>query len=98
MPPKHLVHRLFGPNPPAHLAVVEWFTKPTQRDSDTGMYRVKRDPRGKFGIVEAIDLRRSCHLLPEFGRADVDRTLTPFSVLDKCDSFLLNMNAIFQQC
>ena len=22
--------------------------------------------------------------------SDVDRTLTPFSVLDKCDSFLLN--------
>lgn len=62
------------------------------------MFRIARSyksGRGRakekeYGIVEVVDLRRSCHLLPEFGPNEVDRSLTSYTVLDAFDTFFLN--------
>ncbi|KZV82698.1 hypothetical protein EXIGLDRAFT_810315 [Exidia glandulosa HHB12029] len=94
--PRGLRQDLFGDKPPQHLAFVEWFSRPTRRDPTTKMYRISRSfkpgqtSQKEVAVVEVMDLRRSCHLLPEFGASDVDRALTPYTVLDAFDHFYLN--------
>lgn len=53
---------------PGKLAYIEWFSKPGTVDDVTGMYSVRRSFKNgsnnevrQAGIIEAVDLRRSCH-------------------------------------
>ncbi|EJD51489.1 hypothetical protein AURDEDRAFT_56899 [Auricularia subglabra TFB-10046 SS5] len=92
--PGFLERAMFGDNPPAHLALVEWFSRPTQRDADSALYKVSRsftrEKEVEMGIIEVIDIRRSCHLFPRYGPEPVDRRLTSNTVLDAFNDFLLN--------
>ncbi|KZV99339.1 hypothetical protein EXIGLDRAFT_592623, partial [Exidia glandulosa HHB12029] len=90
--PAQLEHALFGQDPPDHLAYVEWFTKiPAQPNRINGMFPLKRSlrPDGvvEREIVEVLDIRRACQLFPAFGRARVNRKLTPSTILDAYESF-----------
>lgn len=51
---------------------------------------VRRDGTLECAILELVDVRRSCQLVPRFGEERIDRTLTPLTVLDGYDSFFLN--------
>ena len=92
--PKKSFHTLF-PHimPPGHLAYIEWFTAFTERDPVHGMYTVKRcrDIQGArlASVIEVSQIRRSCHLLPMFENA-APREWTSSTVLDKCETFLVN--------
>ncbi|KZV91631.1 hypothetical protein EXIGLDRAFT_769682 [Exidia glandulosa HHB12029] len=62
---------------PGKLAYLEWFSKLGAPDEVTGMYAVKRSMRSgnraserQACIVEAIDLRRSCHFIVKLGARD----------------------------
>ncbi|KAH7102016.1 hypothetical protein BKA62DRAFT_617982 [Auriculariales sp. MPI-PUGE-AT-0066] len=85
---------LFSPEPPGTLALVEWFSTPgRQRDPVNGMFPVKRSRRDGhpvFGVVELVDVRRGCQLVPKFGATLIDKTLTPHTVLDAYEEFYLN--------
>ena len=55
---------------PGHLAYVDWFTKLGGTDMDTKMFSVRRSFRSgaqshlrQATVIEAIDLRRTCHLV-----------------------------------
>ncbi|EJD47511.1 hypothetical protein AURDEDRAFT_163383, partial [Auricularia subglabra TFB-10046 SS5] len=87
---------LFGTarEPPAHLGLVEWFSRPTRRDPDSALYKISREftseKQVKLGVIEILDIRRSCQLFPRFGPEPVDRKLTTHTVLDAFNDFLLN--------
>ncbi|KAI0673079.1 hypothetical protein C8Q78DRAFT_970055 [Trametes maxima] len=79
--------------PPAHLAYIEWFTAFTQPHEHHGLYKVSRC-RGRNGerlasVIELRHIRRSCHLLPDFG-GPAPRDWSSSNVLDKCDNFWVN--------
>ncbi|KAI0039517.1 hypothetical protein FA95DRAFT_1585270 [Auriscalpium vulgare] len=83
-----------GVDSPGHLAYVEWFSRPTEKDGDTSMYKITKSKKsnGKglvSAVIEVESIRRGCQLIPRFG-ARADRAWKPSNVLDRCDSFLLN--------
>jgi hypothetical protein len=84
---------------PEHFAVLEWYTPFARhgRDPDSRLHKIGRSfveqggqRQPELGIVDVLDLRRSCHLTPDFGRADVDRAVTSNTALDRFDTFYLN--------
>lgn len=98
--PSDLETSAFGADvePPAHLAVIEWFTPPQlrERDPDHRMYPVtysvvggRRSKKHEYAIVELNTIRHGCQLLPDFGET-VNRTWTSSTVLDDCDRFFVN--------
>ncbi|KAL7279210.1 hypothetical protein ACG7TL_007050 [Trametes sanguinea] len=84
--------RLFpGLDPPEHLAYVEWFTAFTQPDPIHGMYKISRSIRARDGarlasVIEVRNIRRSCHLFPQFGTV-VPRDWSSSNVLERCSTF-----------
>ena len=56
--PEHMETATFGENiePPAHLAYVEWFTRPKDKDPNHGMYPItySRNAAGKreYAVIE----------------------------------------------
>jgi hypothetical protein len=101
-PPSHLQQALFADVSDPHrelpeaLAVVEWYIpwSASRRDADSGLYRLTRSVGTQggsdIGIVDVIDLRRSCHLLPDFGSTPIDTKLTSADTLDAFSAFFLN--------
>lgn len=88
--PERSEQALFGKHPPEHLAYVEWYSRiPAQSNAINGMYPISRSSDGG-AIVEVIDIRRACQLIPKFGRMAVDRSLTSLTILDGYDHFFLN--------
>ena len=86
---------MFSNNTPGTLAYVEWFgTPPKQHDSVNGMFPISRSRNSsgvqQYGIVELVDIRRGCQLIPKFGQNAVDRSLTPLTIMEQCDLFYLN--------
>ncbi|KAH7102562.1 hypothetical protein BKA62DRAFT_617589, partial [Auriculariales sp. MPI-PUGE-AT-0066] len=64
-----------------------------QKDPVNGMFPVMRscrDGHSTFGIVELLDVRQGCQLVPKFRGVHVDKELTPVTVLDAYDNFYLN--------
>src|SRR5579872_2213526 len=54
------------------LVYVEWFTPLHQRDPSSGMYKVApstRQRRRNASVIPILWVARSCHLIPQFGRA-----------------------------
>ncbi|KAI0351066.1 hypothetical protein OH77DRAFT_1411790, partial [Trametes cingulata] len=91
--PRKSHSRLFPnlPEPPEHLAYVEWFTAFTQPDPAHGMYKVSRCRRARDGarlasVIEVRHIRRSCHLFPQFGPVAA-REWSSSNVLDECSTF-----------
>ncbi|KAG1811639.1 hypothetical protein EV424DRAFT_1473681 [Suillus variegatus] len=82
-----------GPaQPPTHLAYVEWFTPFQQPESHHGLYKVGRLIRhGErlASIIDISDIRRSIHLIPNFGAA-APREWTSSTVLECCSTFFVN--------
>lgn len=82
---------------PGKLAYVQWFTKLGRRDVDSTMFKVSRemqyargrgsDRERRVAVIEAIDIRRSCHLVPRLDRAtkSMPRHLTSDNVLEEWD-------------
>ena len=92
--PPNASEQLFRDRPPPdHLAYIEWFsTFPGAPDPNHGLYKTSRAYyQGKrlSSIVEVSDIRRSIHLLPQFGPA-VPREWASTTVLDKCSVFFVN--------
>ncbi|KAI9068635.1 hypothetical protein FKP32DRAFT_1561245 [Trametes sanguinea] len=93
--PRKAHARLFpGFEPPEHLAYVEWFTAFTQPDPIHGMYKVSRSVRARDGarlasVIEVRNIRRSCHLIPQFGPV-VPRDWLSSNVLERCSTFWVN--------
>jgi len=58
------------------------------------MFPISRSCSGdgtqQCGIIELIDVRRGCQLIPKFGRTAINRQLTPNTVLDRYNEFYLN--------
>ncbi|KZV59406.1 hypothetical protein PENSPDRAFT_695170 [Peniophora sp. CONT] len=84
-----------GPEPPKHLAYIEWFT-PFSRsgaERDSTLYRVSRsfDPEGRrlASIVPVTSLERTAQLYPSFGPV-LDPAWTSFNVLERCTTFRVN--------
>ncbi|KAG1870273.1 hypothetical protein DFJ58DRAFT_723170 [Suillus subalutaceus] len=68
----NLLFRAGPAQPPTHLAYVEWFTPFQQPESHHGLYKVGRLIRhgeGLASIIDISDIRRSIHLIPNFGAA-----------------------------
>jgi hypothetical protein len=98
---KAALRDLFGSaptEPPTHLAYVEWFSKFTRPEVNSGLYRVTRatepateqgEARRLASVIPVQDLQRSVHLLPNFG-AVVPRDWDSFDVLEKCSVFRVN--------
>ncbi|TFK52086.1 hypothetical protein OE88DRAFT_1679776 [Heliocybe sulcata] len=79
---------------PEHLAYIEWFTLFSVRpDRDHRMYKISRQLRNDGARIASIipisNIRRSCHLLPEFGPV-VPREWTSSNVLDEARYFFVN--------
>ncbi|KAH7090985.1 hypothetical protein BKA62DRAFT_626299 [Auriculariales sp. MPI-PUGE-AT-0066] len=88
-------HQVFGDQLPGPLAFVDWFTKPhTAADHVNGMYSLEKayraDGRRESSIIELVDVRRACQLVPKFGTGQVDRKLRSNTILEGYDKFYLN--------
>ncbi|KAJ7661849.1 hypothetical protein B0H17DRAFT_953364, partial [Mycena rosella] len=77
-------------------AYVEWFStfKP-QHEANHDMYSISVPPRHANGmrpasIIPLTDIRQTCQLFPNFGRADVPAHWTSDTVLDVCNKFFVN--------
>ncbi|KAH7106711.1 hypothetical protein BKA62DRAFT_684880 [Auriculariales sp. MPI-PUGE-AT-0066] len=89
---------LFGHHLPSHLAAVEWYTTiPSQPNRVNGMFYVElaRSANGAIqtGIVEVLNIRRACQLIPKFGRDKVDKRLHSGNIMDAYGSFYVNNRA-----
>ncbi|TCD67036.1 hypothetical protein EIP91_000598 [Steccherinum ochraceum] len=87
---------IFGSvTPPAHLAYVEWFSKPKShhRDKVHGMFPVSRTYRSNgdrmAAIVELSSVVRPCQLSPKFDTS-VNRAWTSENVLERAKNFFIN--------
>ncbi|KAI0331458.1 hypothetical protein GY45DRAFT_1248627 [Cubamyces sp. BRFM 1775] len=92
--PKKAEDRLFSPSrgSPGHLALVEWFSPFTQPHPAHGMYKVTRSMIGQdrlVSVVQVSEIRRSCHLLPDFGVV-APRDWSSSNVLERCRTFWVN--------
>ena len=78
---------------PKHLAYVQWFTPfPNTIDDAHFMYRIRhavKDGQRVATIVPVSTIRRSVHLIPEFG-AEIPSHWTTDNVLDECPAFFVN--------
>ena len=77
------------------LAFVDWFILPScWMNCINGMHEINRsrrpDSAQESGIIELVDIRRACQLVPQFGSQRVDRKLTPLSIMNEYDGFYLN--------
>ena len=78
------------------MAYVEWFSTFKQNhEPNHEMYSILVPPRRADGfsnaaIIPLTDIRQTCQLFPNFGRAEVDPEWTTDNVLDKCTSFFVN--------
>jgi len=75
-----------------HLAYVEWFSRPRNKDSNHGMYPISRSYRNSVQCAEVVEVEsmfRTCQLVPRFGRR-ANRGWTSSNVLDQCEHFLVN--------
>ena len=82
----------FGDHPEP-LAYLKWFTPLTTEDPDTGMYVIGASTRNhhrRTSVVPVSKLRRSCHLIPRFGRAQINPTWHSANVLDQDIKFYVN--------
>ncbi|KAG1883313.1 hypothetical protein F4604DRAFT_1575913, partial [Suillus subluteus] len=75
-----------------HLAYVEWFSRPRNKDSNSGMYPISRSYQNGVrdtSIIEVDTMFRTCQLVPRFGRR-ANRAWSSNNVLDRCEYFLIN--------
>jgi hypothetical protein len=92
LPPHIQKHRGDATSTSSHLAYVELYTRFTQPERYSKLYKVRKAMESfqRRAVVIPVDLiYRSCHLIPVFGK-DVDRTWTSGTVMDKCSEFYLN--------
>ncbi|KZV82448.1 hypothetical protein EXIGLDRAFT_684827 [Exidia glandulosa HHB12029] len=80
---------------PGKLAFVQWFTRLGRRDVDSTMFKVSRETQyipgqgsntqRRVSVIEASDIRRSCHLVPRLGRdtTSIPRDLTSDNILEE---------------
>ena len=94
--PKHMEAATFGENveAPGHLAYIEWFTQPKEKDNNNGMYPITYSCTGpsrerEYAIVELDSVVRPCQLFPNFGEM-ADRSWTSDNVLDICSQFYIS--------
>lgn len=93
------IFKAFNLRTPGKLAYVEWFSKLAAPDSVTGMYNVRRsfktgaqsDVR-QATIVEAINLRRSAHLVAKLSghKPSIPLHLTSYNILERWPDFWVN--------
>ncbi|KAH9163607.1 hypothetical protein EDB89DRAFT_2116420 [Lactarius sanguifluus] len=88
--------RLFPPGQsiPKYLAYVEWFTSFSREpEHNSGLYKISRcflpDGTKPASIIPVINIFRSVHLYPKFGRV-VPASWTSSNVLEMCKTFYLN--------
>jgi len=84
---------------PGKLAYVEWFTRPKEIEAPNGLpvvshlYKQGTSVR-RTAVIEAVDIRRTCHLIPKLGRRSapegIPRHLTSTNVLERWKEFWLN--------
>ena len=76
-----------------HLAYIEWFSRPRNKDPNHGMYTVSRSQQNSMtqcaAVVEVGSIFRTCQLVPRFGRR-ANRAWTSGNVIDRCERFLIN--------
>ncbi|KAG2052891.1 hypothetical protein BDR06DRAFT_982926 [Suillus hirtellus] len=90
--PDEYVTKMSLPRQIGHLAYVEWFSQPRNKDSNSGMYPISRSYRNGVldaSVIEVDSMFRTCQLAPRFGRR-VNRAWTSNNVLDRCEHFLIN--------
>ncbi|OBZ73416.1 hypothetical protein A0H81_07111, partial [Grifola frondosa] len=74
------------------LAYVEWFTPFRTPVPDIGMYKISqsfRNHRRRTSIIPVTQIKRSCHLLPVWGKK-MEHSWTSENVLDECKHFYVN--------
>ncbi|KAI9433522.1 hypothetical protein H4582DRAFT_1819834 [Lactarius indigo] len=88
--------RLFpsGQSIPKHLAYVEWFTSFSREpEHNSGLHKISRcflpDGTKPASIIPVINIFRSVHLYPKFGRV-APASWTSSNVLEMCKTFYLN--------
>ncbi|KAG1721614.1 hypothetical protein EDB19DRAFT_1898301 [Suillus lakei] len=90
--PDEYVTKMSLPRQIGHLAYVEWFSQPRNKDSNSGMYPISRSYRNGVldaSVIEVDSMFRTCQLAPRFGRR-ANRAWTSNNVLDRCKHFLIN--------
>lgn len=91
IPDEHIT-KLSLPRQIGHLAYVEWFSRPRNKDSNSGMYPISRSYQNgvqEASVIEVDCIFWPCQLVPRFGwRAN--RAWTSSNVIDRCKHFLIN--------
>jgi hypothetical protein len=83
----------FGADHPEPLAYVEWFTPLSTEDPEIGMFVIgasTRNHRRRTSIVPISKIRRSCHLIPKFGKGRINPTWHSANILDQDIKFYVN--------
>ncbi|KZV98523.1 hypothetical protein EXIGLDRAFT_832092 [Exidia glandulosa HHB12029] len=84
---------------PGKLAYIEWFSKLGSVDDVTGMYSVRRSFKSgtqnkvrQAAVIEAIDLRRSCHFVAKLSghKPAIPLHLTVDNLLERWTDFWIN--------
>ncbi|KAJ7886469.1 hypothetical protein B0H14DRAFT_3082170 [Mycena olivaceomarginata] len=78
------------------LAFVEWFSSfKRSHENNHEMYAITRPPPLADGsvrraVIPLTNIRQTCQLFPNFGKADVNQRWTSDIVLDECNSLFVN--------
>ncbi|KAG2741610.1 hypothetical protein P692DRAFT_20697615, partial [Suillus brevipes Sb2] len=82
--PDEYVTKMSLPRQIGHLAYVEWFSRPRNKDSNSGMYPLSRSYRNGVldaSVIEVDSMFRTCQ---------ANHAWTSNNVLDCCEHFLIN--------
>ncbi|KAG1884751.1 hypothetical protein F4604DRAFT_1878691 [Suillus subluteus] len=90
--PDEYITKMFLPRQIRHLAYVKWFSRPRNKDSDSGMYPISRSYRNGVqdaSVIEVDSIYQTCQLVPRFSRR-ANCAWTSSNVIDCCKHFLIN--------
>ncbi|KAG1861617.1 hypothetical protein F4604DRAFT_1882423 [Suillus subluteus] len=90
--PDECITKMFLPRQIGHLAYVEWFLRPQNKDSNSGMYPISQSYQNGVqdaSVIEVDSIYQTCQLVPRFSRR-ANHAWTSSNVINRCEHFLIN--------